>query len=306
MGYCNFEFSMKLKKSLGQNFLKDKKTLEKIVKAGEVSPKDNILEIGPGQGALSNFLLAKARKVIMVEKDEQLAEEIAEKYQIQKIDDEKISFEKNNDKESEEKKEKDDFQKFSFEGKSGIIFGDILKINLPKLLEENDFTDHKIIANIPYYITGKILRIIFQTKYPPQAIVFLVQKEVAERICAGKGQMNMLALSANFYGEPEIVGLVGRENFFPIPKVDSAILKITIKKKEDLPIKDEKEIKNFFSFARAGFSGRRKTLVNNLASVFGLDKKEVVAILEKNNFNPKIRAQELDLDDWIELKKFFS
>jgi len=258
---------MKPKKSLGQHFLHDEKALKKIASAADLKLGDNVLEIGPGTGTLTNVLTEVLRKgrVIAVEKDKTLAREIKTKNSNLKI-----------------------------------IEGDILKINLPKLIEENDFFNYKVVANIPYYITGKIIRLLFETKYQPKLIVLLIQKEVAERICAKSGAMSILSVAVQYFGKAQIIEYVSRESFLPMPKVDSAIIKI-------IPHDDQAELnKNsdeFFRIVRIGFSSRRKTLVNNLSAGFKIEKNQIEDAFMKNGMSKKIRAQNLKVDQWKKLQK---
>lgn len=260
------------KKSLGQNFLADKEALKNIIKAAELSENDNVLEIGPGKGVLTNELIKKSGKVIAIEKDEELSGLM------------------NSHLHGNEK--------------SMIISGDILRINLPKLIEENNFQDYKVVANIPYYITGKLIQLLLETKYPSQSLTLLVQKEVAERICSRSGEMSILAVSVQYYGRPRIKGFVSRECFEPVPKVDSAILKIELLNKKILE-KRRQRSKEFFRLVKIGFSSPRKTLVNNLSNGLKLEKLLVKEVLKKEGFDGAIRAQELKVEDWQRLMESF-
>ena len=295
---------MKPKKSLGQNFLRDGKVLERIIQAADLSRKDNVIEIGPGEGVLTRELAKRANKLICVEKDERLAEDIARKFQIQNS---KIT------------------------NGACVISEDILKVNLPELIEENDFKNYKVVANIPYYITSPIIQLFLETKYPPTEMILMVQKEVAERICArpskivsdssdvknaggnasldknrknrsilrGKpGQMSILAVSVQYYAKPEILFYVDKKSFWPIPEVDSAVIKISKIKNQ----KSKLETQNFFRIVRAGFSAKRKMLANNLSTSFHLEKYEAEEKIKKAGLRPTQRAQELSVEDWKKLK----
>ena len=216
----------KPKKSLGQNFLKSEKIAEEIVSAGEVGSDDIVLEVGPGKGILTEKLLEKAKKVIAVEKDEELAEFLKDKF-------------KNNPK-------------------LEIIRGDILKFS-PMSRRDLDIGRYKIIANIPYYITSHLLRTFLESDYQPSLMVLMVQKEVAERI-VGKRE-SLLSISVKTYGRPEIIRKVPAGYFSPAPKVDSAVIKISgISKKFFQDISEKK----FFETVKKGFSQKRKMLINNL------------------------------------------
>lgn len=271
------------KKSLGQNFLRSKEILDKIIKAAELSEDDNVLEIGPGEGALTENLVKFTRKIIMVEKDTTLANNIARNFQFPIFNFQSISNE----------------SIYNFKNKSGVISGDVLKINLPKLIEENDFFDYKIVANIPYYITGKLFRIIFENKYRPKLMVLMVQKEVAQRICAKTGKMNKLALLVKYFGKAEMVCEVEKENFFPIPKVNSAVIKVEIKNQNF----DLEEYEKLFRIIRIGFSSPRKTLINNFSSGLKVEKEKLQEIFKKLQISKNKRAQNISLEKWREIGK---
>ncbi|PIU09179.1 MAG: ribosomal RNA small subunit methyltransferase A [Candidatus Moranbacteria bacterium CG_4_8_14_3_um_filter_34_16] len=276
---------MKPKKYLGQNFLRDEKILKKIIEIASIKENDSILEVGPGTGALSFEIAKKTKNFIMVEKDKFLAEKIARDLQFPIID-------------MEKQKEKN----WKFKNKKGVIEGDILKINLVELIEKNCFQNYKLVANIPYYITSPILRLFLETAYSPEEMILMTQKEVAERITAQPGQMSILSLSAQYYGRTELLFYVGRESFSPVPEVDSAVIRITPAKKN----RKKEENKIFFRLVKAGFSSRRKTLLNNLSNSFHLDKKIVAEKIKKAKFNPAQRAQELSVRDWEEIVNQFS
>ncbi|MDZ7611433.1 MAG: 16S rRNA (adenine(1518)-N(6)/adenine(1519)-N(6))-dimethyltransferase RsmA [Candidatus Moranbacteria bacterium] len=256
------------KKSLGQNFLQDKEVLEKIIEAGDIKKSDKILEIGSGEGVLTKRLAGEAGVVLALEKDEALAESLRRNNYFKNVE---------------------------------ILIGDVLDINLPKLLKRKDFHNYKLIANIPYYITGKIFRLFLETSAQPDLLVLLVQKEVAERVCAKPGKMNLLATAVQYFGKPEIISQVSRESFYPRPEVDSAILKISPRGK--YRYKNEKKEKNFLQLVRIGFSSPRKTLINNLKAGFSLEREELEKIFEKLNLPKDVRAQNLKIEDWQNLEK---
>ncbi len=273
------------KKSLGQNFLKDESVLNHIIESANLSKDDVVLEIGPGQGALTEKLADVCKKVIAIELDERLVEVLHTK------------FVGNNPP----------------AGGVEIIAGDILKINLPELIIEHglDKTGYKVVANLPYYITSPIVRLLLETKYPPMEMVVMVQKEVAERIVAKKGAMSILAVSVQYYAKPEFLFTVFKESFEPKPKVDSAILKISsisssplgedVRRTDEGSVAIKEETKKFFRIVRAGFSAKRKTLINNLANGLQLEKKLVEEKLVSLGFPPNTRAQELGVEDWRKL-----
>jgi 16S rRNA (adenine1518-N6/adenine1519-N6)-dimethyltransferase len=284
---------MKPQKSLGQNFLRDKTVLEKIIRAADLTVHDSVIEVGPGEGALTKELMKHTNKIICIEKDRALAETIARNFQLPMINLQSISNDQN----------------YQFPNEYGIISGDILAINLPELIEKNHFQNYKVTANIPYYITSPIIQLFLETKYPPKEMILMVQKEVAERICAGPGQMSILAVAVQYYARAELLFPVDRNSFWPAPEVDSAVIRITPRSTPSppapLPSTGEGGSKEFFRVVRAGFSAKRKTLANNLANSFQLDRKSAEEALKKAGLEPNVRAQELSVDDWKKLSLEF-
>ncbi len=271
---------MRAKKSLGQHFLQDKKALEQIIAAADLKVDDNVLEIGPGTGVLSGELLKRAKRVLTIEKDETLVRKLVKDLRFT-IYDLRDNSTINNQQ-------------------STIVMGDVLKINLPRLIEQNNFKDYKVVANIPYYITGKIIRLLLETKHQPKLIVLLVQKEVAERICTKAGDLSILAVSVQYFGFPEIIDVVPRKSFVPAPKVDSAILRI-------VPFDDQvllqRGAREFFKVVKAGFASPRKTLLNNLSAGLQMSKDEVAKIMGKYSLDIKLRAEDLSIKEWKMLSK---
>jgi len=265
------EEDLKVLKSLGQNFLIDEKVLEEIVAAAELRSDETVIEVGPGMGVLTFALADKCKKVIAIEKDKKMS-----KYLRKEI-----------------------LQKYGEESNIEIVNSDILKTNLPKFLQARGVTKYKLVANIPYYITSPIIKLFLETETPPEAMVMLVQKEVAERICAKKGDMSIIALSVLLYGEPKMTRKVGSAAFYPAPKVDSAILKIaSIGKK--YPAEDYREI---FRLIKMGFSSKRKKLVNNLSAGLKLPKEEAEKILVRCGIDKDTRAQDLEVADWVKMEE---
>jgi 16S rRNA (adenine1518-N6/adenine1519-N6)-dimethyltransferase len=261
----------KPKKSLGQNFLKSILAINKIIEAGELTDSDVVLEIGPGKGILTTKLLENAGQVIAVEKDRNLIELLKEK-----------------------------FKKEIVEGKLILIEDDILKFNIYEVIKNNfkNF-NYKIIANIPYNITGAILKKFLTDKNQPLLMVLMVQNEVAKRIVARDGKESILSVSIKAYGEPKIVMKVPSRYFSPAPKVDSAVISIknisrNIFKKENL---DENI---FWEIIHAGFSHKRKKLISNLKILPKFDHDNSKKYEEKLGNK---RAEELSLLDWIFLAK---
>lgn len=257
---------IKAKKSLGQNFLKSEIALKRIIEAGEIKSKDVILEIGPGKGALTEKLLEKAGLVIAIEKDIELFEFLKEKF-AKAIEEKKIIL-KNDD---------------------------ILDFNV----KQNVLRNYKIIANIPYNITGAILKKFLTEENKPERMILLVQNEVAKRIVASDHKESILSISVKAYGEPKLIMKVGARYFSPAPKVDSAIISIKNISREKF---DENKVDEdkFWEIVKAGFAHKRKKLSSNLkSSKYFEDLKKNPLFKELGNK----RAEDLTLFDWITLAK---
>lgn len=262
----------KAKKSLGQNFLKSEPALLKMVEEGEINNTDIILEIGPGKGALTSRLLKSADRVIAVEKDSELVDILKEKFQIE-IKNKKLE----------------------------IISEDILIFDLKKYGFEK--SKYKVIANIPYNITGAIFKKFLSSSVYPERMILLVQKEVAERAVARNNKESILSLSIKAYGIPKYIMKVGKRFFSPSPKVDSAILSITQISKKNF--KTELEEKNFFNIIKAGFAHKRKVLRSNL-EIIQKETNQINNIFEKLKISPKSRAEDLNFAKWIEISQNLS
>ena len=275
----------KPKKALGQNFLKSEKIAQEIAEAGEVGFDDIVLEVGPGKGILTEKLLEKAKKVIAVEKDEELVYFLSQKFS-EEIKNEKLE----------------------------LISGDILQSQISNLKSKK--FKYKLIANIPYYITSHLLRTFLESDYQPSLMVLMVQKEVAERIVGAKrkakrnfsrftlprsgagsdasqnfvlpsSKESLLSISVKAYGRPEIIRYAPAGYFSPAPKIDSAVIKISgISKKFFQDIGEQK----FFETVKKGFSQKRKMLINNLK----VKKDDFTAC----NIDKKARAENLSLEQW--------
>lgn len=257
---------MKPKKSLGQNFLQDLSVVKKIIQSANLQPDDVVLEVGPGKGILTQELAKRAQKVIAVEIDQELVAYLTEKF-------------KNNPKVE-------------------IISGDILKINFSSLIGQ--YSGYKVIANLPYYITSAIIRLFLESPAPPAEMILMVQKEVAKRIVAPPGKMSLLSVSVQYYSAPKLLFTVDRTAFSPAPEVDSAIIKIS-----NIIPRQNSDPKKLFQVVRAGFSAKRKLLLNNLANSFHLEKKEAEKRLSATGISLKARAQELSVEDWGRLSRLF-
>ncbi|MEI7719708.1 MAG: 16S rRNA (adenine(1518)-N(6)/adenine(1519)-N(6))-dimethyltransferase RsmA [bacterium] len=268
-------FSHAPKKSLGQNFLHNAHYLGAVADAGALASGEVVLEVGPGTGNLTKELLARGAKVVAIEKDHRLIETLRETFYT-------------------EIKEK----------KLELVEGDALTFDLheaekEKLLPQN----YKVIANIPYYITGALLRTFLSTKHQPSVLVFLVQKEVAERITghgAKNKKENLLSLSVKAYGAPRYAGTVPRGAFNPLPSVDSAILAVSDISRKNFVNKTHED--RFFGLIHAGFAQKRKLLKRNLETVFDLSEK-ILPALQKAGIPENARAEDIALDQWLSLAK---
>ena len=260
---------LKPDKLKGQNFCVDSGIIQEMVKTAQVSKKDTVLEVGPGFGFLTTELVKRAGKVIAVELDRKLVKVLR---QLEKASD-----------------------------NLEVVEGDILKI---KDLKIKRLKDYKIVANLPYSITSAFLKKFLTSENKPKSMTLLIQKEVAERICAKPGQMSLLSISVQLYSQPKIIKIVSSKSFEPVPKVESAILQID--RISEFPYKSQVLEKEFWQVIRAGFCSKRKTLENNLASSFHQSKEEIREILKKCGLKPMVRAQELSISNWVKLAGKFS
>lgn len=248
------------KKSLGQHWLHDEAALASIVTSARLAPDDTVLEIGPGLGDLTQLLVQAASQVIAVEFDEKLAVRLPQRVPARNL---------------------------------SVISQDILQFDFTTLPP-----DYKIVANIPYYLTGKLLRVLGETSNPPSTAVLLVQKEVAERVAATPGKMSILSATAQFYWEVSLGLLVPAGLFTPPPKVDSQVL---ILERRAAPLFADVDSAAFFRLVKAGFAHPRKTLRNNLSAGMQLDRQATQIICADANIDPGRRAQTLSLDEWHRL-----
>lgn len=269
---------IKPKKSLGQNFLVDQGVVQKIIEGANLKSDDVVLEIGPGKGTLTEALAAHCQKVIAIEIDQSLTPVLQ--------------------------------KRFKGNGKIEIIHGDILKIsNLEFLISKIDSKNlkpktYKLIANIPYYITSLIIRKFLESNIPPTEMILMVQKEVAERIVAKPGKMSILAVSVQYYADAEILFLVPKTAFDPVPEVDSAVIRITCNS-QPVTKNSKIETEKFFRIVRAGFCAKRKTLANNLANSLHMERSEAEDKLAQIGILSNARAQELSVEDWKKLTGLF-
>lgn len=250
------------KKKYGQNFLtKQAEILARILEVSEVQKQDNILEIGPGEGALTELLLQEAKSVVNIEIDEDL-KPILEK-------------------------------KFGKNENYRLIMGDVLEVDFSKYMEEGT----KVVANIPYYITSPIIQKIIEHRSLIPAAFLMVQKEVGERICAKRGrERSALTLSVEYFARAEYLFTIPKEYFTPVPKVDSAFIGIHMKEREEIAKQIPEEL--FFKYVKAGFWNKRKNLVNNFSSL-GFSKTEIKESLIKLGIAENERAENLSLQEWF-------
>ncbi|MDX1663062.1 MAG: 16S rRNA (adenine(1518)-N(6)/adenine(1519)-N(6))-dimethyltransferase RsmA [Candidatus Promineifilaceae bacterium] len=248
------------KQSLGQNFLFDDNILSRIVEAAGVTAKDSVLEIGPGVGTLTEHLARAAGRVVAVELDNRFIPIL------QSI--------------------------FADHDNVTIVHGDILE---QEPMGWFGTESYKVVANVPYYITGAIFRHLLSGGGKPEVMVTTVQKEVAERVTAKPGDMSLLSVSVQLYGEAEMAGTIKAGAFWPRPDVDSAILRVDLRQGSQLSVAEEEA---FFRVVRAGFSQKRKQLQKNLRAL-GFERREVMARLRAAGVEPRRRAETLSVEEWL-------
>ncbi|MDB5183495.1 MAG: putative Ribosomal small subunit methyltransferase [Candidatus Saccharibacteria bacterium] len=247
-------------KSLGQHWLKDHDVLRHIADQAELSMDDTVLEIGPGLGTLTSELLRRAGKVVAVEFDPELTRKLPGQFPGKNLE---------------------------------VINGDILSFDLDSLP-----ANYKVVANVPYYITSKIVQTLMTADNKPSIAVLLVQKEVAQRLAAGPGDMSILAISAQVFSETSLGDIVPAKMFTPPPKVDSQVV---VLKMRDQPLVKIEDDKAFFRMVKAGFSSKRKKLRSSLSGGLGISKDEVEALLHSADISPDSRAEDLSIADWLRL-----
>jgi 16S rRNA (adenine1518-N6/adenine1519-N6)-dimethyltransferase len=270
------------KKHLGQNFLASQRIKERIIETAEINSEDIILEIGPGTGVLTEELIKRAKEVIAIEKDDEMADLLE--------------------------------SKFTGNKNLKIIRGDILEIKISNIIKETRLRsdelrrgegEFKVVANLPYYIATVVIRKLLE-EYPfPKEMILMVQKEVGQRICAKPPEMSLLAASVQFYAKPKIAFYVPRESFWPKPKVDSVVIKITdIIEKSD-PKREKTFNDLFFKILKAGFSHPRKQLAKNFSQELDFERGRINQWLGENRINPEQRAETLKVEEWEKLATGF-
>lgn len=244
-------------KSLGQHWLKDREVLRHIADCADITQDDMVLEIGPGLGTLTSVLLSRAQKVVAVEFDTKLAQKLPAQFPGKNLE---------------------------------VINQDILSFDLSPLAE-----GYKVVANVPYYITSKIIQALMTSNNKPSVTVLLIQKEVAERLAAGVGEMSILAISAQVYAEVSLGDVVPAELFTPPPKVDSQVVILRTRSES---IVTEAAQKAFFRVVKAGFSAKRKKILSSLSGGLGMNKEDTRTLLEECHISPDLRAQDLSIEQW--------
>ena len=263
------EFNLQPKKGLGQNFLVSEGALRRIVAAADLEPGDVVLEVGPGLGTLTRLLAQQAKRVIAVELDQRLVEILSQTLA--------------------------DFPNVK------VVQGDILEMEPGGPGELSQLSPgYKVVANLPYYITSAVLRHLLTAKVKPRLIVVTVQREVAQRMTASPGQMSLLSVSVQFYGRPRIVARIPAGAFYPVPKVNSAVVRIDLDESPTVAVAD---VDRFFEIVRAGFGQKRKQLRNALAHGLSLSTSTVVEALRRAGVDEKRRAQTLSLEEWTRVTR---
>ncbi|MBT4850372.1 ribosomal RNA small subunit methyltransferase A [Candidatus Parcubacteria bacterium] len=264
------KYNLTPNKIRGQNFLVSDEVLDDIIVGSQVNDTDLVIEVGAGLGALTQKLTENAEQVVSLEIDKNLARPL-----------EKI---------------------VNLTDNLEIIWQDILSFSegqVADVLSKYKKSKYKIIANIPYYLTGKFIQKFLTIKYKPSNMTLMVQKEVAERIIVGDGKHSKLSLSVALYAESKIVRIVEKNNFYPAPKIDSAIIQIDNIKNWDYDVEEKK----VWQLIKLGFASKRKKLINNLANEKSFDKDKLKKVFEKLDLDETIRAEKITVENWLKLAK---
>ena len=259
-------YGFHFQKRYGQNFLIDPHVLRKITAAADIGPEDCVLEIGPGIGTLTQYLAFQAKKVFAVEIDDALLPVLQETLK--------------------------DWDNVT------VIHNDILKVDLHALVrEENEGKPVKVVANLPYYITSPVIMRLLEERLPINSITVMVQKEAAERITAplGTRKAGAVTASVSYYAEAKTLFKVSAGSFMPPPKVDSAVIRLDIRKTQPVRVEDEKLM---FAVIRASFAQRRKTILNSISNSLGISKSQLSEALGECGVSPTARAENLTLEDF--------
>ena len=271
------KYNITANKNYGQNFLIDEFIVNSIIEKAEVCKEDLIIEIGPGLGTLTSNLIKKAGRVICIELDSNMINIL-------------------NDR-------------FSLYNNFELIHNDILKVNLKSMIEKNldtfNLKKAKVVANLPYYITTPIIMKLLEEKLNLYTITVMVQKEVAIRLTEkpGNKETGAITYSINYYTNPEIILKVPKTSFIPSPKVDSAVIQLTVLKEPKIKLKNEKL---FFKIIKFAFMQKRKTLLNSLSNSNIIEKSDLEKILQELNIDTKIRAEQLSLEEFAKISDYLS
>ncbi len=259
------KYGLRANKKLGQNFLINESIIYDIVKKANVTKDDVVIEIGPGLGSLTKELINNAKKVIAIELDSNMIDILKSRFGI--------------------------FDNFE------VIYGDVLKIDLEELIKGYDSV--KVVANLPYYITTPIIMKLLEDRLKIKSITVMVQKEVGERICATykDKEYGAITVSVQYYSEPQIIIDVPKENFLPAPEVDSCVIRLDMREKTPVFLKDEKL---FFRLVKGAFTQRRKT-INNSLTCSGKSKEEIMSVLERLGIDSKLRAENLSIQQYADI-----
>ena len=265
----SYEPGTRAKRSLGQNFLVDRRVRAKIVEAADISPADTILEVGPGRGFLTKALAERAGRVVAVELDDALIPRLQEKFT-----------------------ECDNVE---------IVSGDARTVDIECLV--GTATEYKVVANLPYYAATPIVRRFLETPHKPTTLVVMVQREVAQEMTAPPGKMGILSVATQVYGSPRIVTSVPPKAFRPAPNVTSAVVRIDTYAEPAVKFDSAEE---FFTLVRAGFSAPRKQIHNSLKNGLGVDSDQAMALLQAAGISPTRRAQTLSIKEWGDLYREYN
>lgn len=270
-------YGLRAKKGLGQHFLVDEAVLQTIIAAAGLTPDDVVVEVGPGLGILTRELAQQAGWVVAVEVDDRLADVLR--------------------------------RELAPLANVTVIGEDILQIAPEDLIQKAGIENraaaagYRVVANLPYYIASPVLRLFLEAAIRPEVMVVMVQKEVAEAIVAPPGDMSLLSVAIQCYGQPTIVDHVPAACFYPAPEVNSAVVRIDVRPE---PVVSANDAEDFFALVRAGFSASRKQLGNSLAQGLGLSKPEVLALLQTAGIAAQRRAETLSLNEWVDLWRAFA
>ena len=271
------KYNIRANKNLGQNFLIDENVINTSIEKSNINEEDLVIEIGPGLGTLTKFLLEKAGRVICVELDKRMINILEERFFLYK----------------------------NFE----VINNDILKVDLNKIIDENkqkyNLKNGKIVANLPYYITTPIIMKLLENKINIESITVMIQKEVAERLSEIPGGKNTGAITYTvyYYGETEKLLEVPKTAFIPEPSVTSEVIKINIRKEPPVKVEDEK---SFFNLIKIAFLQRRKTLLNSLTNNGISNKEELTSILKSLDIDERIRSEKLTIEDFANISNLLN